>query len=108
VALTDVLRTDVGRSRLAELRQSLGTALNLDELECIMLPSLRLPIGMSSEAEDKRVSSLSGANLDLVKRTIGTLRDLRRGTMRSTMSPWATLRVLNRLHRVAVPKERDI
>jgi hypothetical protein len=108
VALTDVLRTDVDRSRLAELRQSLGTALNLDELECIMLPSLRLPIGNLSEAENTPVSPLSEAHLDWVKRTIGTLRDLRRGTMRSTMSPWGTFRVLSHLHRFAGPKERDI
>jgi hypothetical protein len=94
VALTDVLRTDVDRPRLAELRQSLGAALNLDQLECIMLPTGALPRSWST--------------LDRVKRTIDTLRELRRGTMRSTMSPWGTLRVLSRLHRVAVPEEHDI
>lgn len=95
VALTDVLGADVDRSELAHFRQSLGTALNLDELECIMAPLLGLPSGTLSSTEDTPTS-----NLDRVKRTIGALRDLRCGTLRSTLSPWGTLRVLSRLHRV--------
>lgn len=100
VALTDVLSANVDRSRLMEFRQELGTALNLDDLECIFLSSTRFVSKAALEAEEVPHRSGLGARLARVRRSIGIVRELRRGTVRSTQSPWGAVRALNRLHRI--------
>jgi len=100
VPLADVLAMDVGSSLLAEFRQKLRAALNLDDLECVVLPPEYQMPEATLEAEAWSTQSGVAASLDRAKRSIGIIGALRWGAVRSTMSPWRTVRVLNRLHRL--------
>jgi glycosyltransferase involved in cell wall biosynthesis len=99
-ALRDVLDAGDGRSRLEDIRQVLRTALNLEGLECIVVPESALAVEPSSGPGERPASFGLREALEQARGVIGMMEALRRGAMRSTMSPWGTIRVLSCLHRM--------
>lgn len=106
VSLADIIDADRGPAREmkpAELRQVVGVALNVADLECIVGHPFRL----STESMDSRAyvpeERVPARLIKCTVTSIATLSALRRHTLRSTLPWWTTVRVINRIQAHARP-----
>lgn len=86
---------------LLNARHAIGEALNLGELECIVAPGLELPHLLTSVSVESDRSRAPGEYLDGIWSSLVTLRAIRRLMVRSTLSVWDTVSVLNRIRPLA-------
>lgn len=101
--LPDPQRRDTS-DELLNARHAVGEALNLDNLECIVAPEMELPGLPTSVSVESDRSPGPREYLDGIWSSLVTLRAIRQFKVRSTLSVWDTVTVLNRIRTHAVTR----